>query len=720
MFFAQISKKMSARHKILIVFTLLNIITTCLYSIYVYSLKSTAITNEIDSRLRAATYAVPKMLPPNYINIATRPDSITPQEYSRLVHDFYNYCQRVGLKYLYIFIYEGDKIVYIMDTASDSQVQKGDYGAYFQVYEDPAPDIIQTFIDGKSRFAEYRDRFGYFRSFFWTGNRTDGKRYLIGGDIEIDYVQNELHHALFTTIGLGLLIFSIGLALSWILSKGLMSPIYLLLNIMKRITAGDYQARLALTQEDEFRLLADGFNTMADSISSREQEILRLAFRDELTGLANRLSLADALAKEISEDKTGALILLDIARFRYINDHLGYSAGDSILKMIATRLLNLPLRSSIVARIGANAFALLLPNVSHSLLSPAISAIREVLEAQPFILDSQHLDVTANIGAALYPMHGKLATLVLRHAEIAMYAAKSSHQNYAIYDISQENNRLHQLSLLTELRHAIEHDELRVFYQPQFDFKTGELVHVEALIRWEHPKKGWMAPNTFIPFAEETGRIKDVTQWLLLKTFQQSASWEKQGRHIGISINISVQDVEDETFPALISQLLTETGADTKRLCLEITETQLMANAEKVLANLHTLHRFGLRLAIDDFGTGYSSLAYLSRLPVDELKIDRSFVIHLENPQNRLIVSSTIQLGHNLGLSIVAEGIETSDVWEKLKILGCDYAQGYLMAKPMPVDALEIWINAHPQGYQALGSNIDDNNIALSENASSK
>ncbi len=700
MFFVKMSKKISAKNKILLIFTLLNIITTCLYSIYVYSLKSTSIANEIDSRLRAATYAVPKMLPPEYIDQAVKKDSVNIKKYNQLVHDFYVYCQKVGIKYLYVFIYEGDKIVYIMDTASDEQVEKGDYGAYFQVYDDPAPDIVQTFIDGNSRFAEYHDRFGYFRSFFWTGMRADGRRYLVGGDIEIDHVKHELNHALLTTMGIGLFIFTVGLILSWIISKSLMSPIYLLLETMKKITAGDYKARLILDREDEVKLLAEGFNNMADAIGTREQEILRLAFRDELTGLANRLNLADALSKEITGDNFGALILLDIARFRYINDHLGYSAGDSILKMIATRLSNLPLRSSIVARIGANSFALLLPNVSSSLLPPAISAIREALEAQPFLLDAQHLDVTASIGAALYPTHGKLATLVLRHAEIAMYTAKLTHQNYSIYDVSQETNRLHQLGLLTELRQAIEHNELRVFYQPQFRFDNGACVHVEALIRWEHPQKGWLPPSAFVPFAEETGRIKDITRWLLSKTFQQNARWKKEGRDIGISINISVQDVEDDTFPALISQILTETGADTRLLCLEITETELMANAEKVLANLHTLHRFGLRLAIDDFGTGYSSLAYLSRLPVDELKIDRSFVIQLENPQNHLIVSSTINLGHNLGLSIVAEGIETLDAWEQLKHLGCDYAQGYLMAKPMSIEALDTWLNTHPKGYE--------------------
>jgi diguanylate cyclase (GGDEF)-like protein len=499
---------------------------------------------------------------------------------------------------------------------------------------------------------------------------------------------------------LGLALASIVLSIggSFLIARTVSRPVNRLTEIARRVSDGDYSQRVEVPGHDEIGDLGRGFNHMLDGISQREAEILRLAFEDTLTGLPNRAMFIDRLQQVLRQARRSSdpvtVMLLDLDRFKLINDSLGHPAGDQVLRDVASRLRDVLRESDTVARLGGDEFALLLPGSPPEHVNRVVERVLRVLEA-PILLDQQPVDVGASIGIATWPEDGDDADTLLRHADVAMYVAKRAGSGHARYDQSKESAPHGQLSLLGELRRAVEQDELLLHYQPKVSLADGRVHRAEALVRWQHPERGMVPPGDFIPFAEQTGYIRQISRWVLGEGIRQAAQWHRQGLDIAISINVASRDLMSSDLLAYVSDMLERHGVPASQVCLEITESGVMEDPARALDTLTRLHTKGLRLSIDDFGTGYSSLAYLKKLPVKELKIDRSFVMHLvDDADDAAIVRSTIELGHNMGLEVVAEGVERQAEVDLLAQLGCDEAQGYFFSRPLPAAAFEEWLHA--------------------------
>ena len=493
---------------------------------------------------------------------------------------------------------------------------------------------------------------------------------------------------------------SIGLSVvgSVMIARGISRPVQRLADAARQIRDGDYAHKVEVENRDEIGELATSFNHMLDGIAARESEILRLAYEDTLTGLPNRARLRERLAEALDTARGAgahvAVMMLDLDRFKLINDSLGHPAGDQVLRLVAARLQTTLRDTDMVARLGGDEFAIVLPDGSAERVQRVAQRILGELEA-PIPLDGQAVDVSASIGVACHPEHGDDPDVLMRHADVAMYAAKRGNTGWAAYDPQRESGRMTHLSLLGELRHAIEHDELSLYYQPKLDLVTGQVRRAEALVRWIHPERGFVSPGEFVPFAEQTGAIKQLTRWVLARGIRQVADWRAAGLDIAVSINVSTRDLMSPDLTEYVSDQLARQGTPPDRVCLEITESGFMEDPTHALATLERLHGLGLMLSVDDFGTGYSSLAYLKKLPVSELKIDQSFVRDMvTNEDDATIVRSTIELGHNMGLEVTAEGVEDGAGLEMLRDLGCDQAQGYFIAKPMPAPQFEDWLRA--------------------------
>lgn len=501
-------------------------------------------------------------------------------------------------------------------------------------------------------------------------------------------------------------LFSIGMTIagSVLIARSVSRPVNRLAAIARNIRDGDYSQKAAVEGQDEIGELAASFNHMLDGISTREEEILRLAYEDTLTALPNRAMFLDRLQQAVlTARRTNdpvSVMMLDLDRFKVINDSLGHAAGDQVLREVAHRLRELLRDSDTVARLGGDEFAVLLPTGTSDGVAIVAQRILRTLEA-PIMLEGQPVDIGASIGVACFPEHDDEGDSLLRHADVAMYVAKRANSGYAIYDPRYEEGRQTQLSLLSELRRAVENEELSLFYQPKIDLKTGTIRRAEALVRWIHPTRGFVPPVEFIPFAEQTGYIKRVTRWVVERAVQQAGEWHRDRLDIAISVNISTRDLMGNELVDLVPALLQKHAVPAEQLCLEITESGFMEDPARALETLGRLHALGLRLSVDDFGTGYSSLAYLKKLPVKELKIDRSFVMHMvEDEDDATIVRSTIELGHNMGLEVVAEGVEDRAGMEFLKRLNCDQVQGYYISKPLPTPQFVEWLKARRAAEQ--------------------
>jgi diguanylate cyclase (GGDEF)-like protein len=488
---------------------------------------------------------------------------------------------------------------------------------------------------------------------------------------------------------------------SYVIAKGISKPISALGILANRIRQGDYTQPAKIERDDEIGDLASAFNHMQDGLAKREARITELAYNDQLTGLPNRVLFHDRLdqaAKITSRaGHSFALLVLNLDRFKEVNTVLGHHIGDLLLREVSKRLsLVLTRDSDTFARLGGDEFAVLLSSCDTQ---GAMRVVRKILDTldQPILLEDQEIVATGSIGIAMYPEHGEEINTLLRHADIAMRKAKANNSSYALFDMSYVEQTRQHLSLLAELRYAIERNEFMLYYQPKVEFATGNISHVEALVRWLHPTRGIVPPSQFIPYAEHTGYIKNITRWIIESALRQRKQWEDMQLLLTISINISARDLMNADLPHLFFELMAEYGASPDWLCLEITESAIMEDPKRALGILEELHQMGLSLSVDDFGTGYSSLAYLKKLPVSELKIDQSFIFHMVNDRDdATIVRSTIDLGHNMGLVVVAEGIENQATWEMLKDMGCDLAQGYHIAKPMPAEALHTWLEQVP------------------------
>ena len=435
---------------------------------------------------------------------------------------------------------------------------------------------------------------------------------------------------------------------------------------------------------------------LAHDITERkraEQALRYQALHDALTGLPNRTLLLDRLEQALLAARrvngSVALLLLDLDRFKEVNNTFGHHHGDLLLQQVTERLCGLLRAGDTVARLGGDEFAVLLPGDDQKGAAVTASKIGAALDA-PFVLGASSAHIGTSIGIAVSPTHGTEATTLLRRADVAMYVSKRRRHNHTLYAPEQDAALPERLALIAELREAVARDELVLYYQPKVSPAAG-VRGVEALVRWRHPRRGLLSPDQFIPLAEETGLIASLTQWVLQAALRQCRAWQAKG--LQVAINLSMSNLHDPSLPETIAQSLRAHGLPPASLRIEITEGTLMADAERAQDVLAALEQLGVGISVDDYGTGYSSLAYLKRLPVDELKIDMSFVRHMRDDEiDAAIVASTIGLGHSLGLSVVAEGVENQDAWETLVTLGCDAAQGYHLSRPLPADQLERWL----------------------------
>ncbi len=431
----------------------------------------------------------------------------------------------------------------------------------------------------------------------------------------------------------------------------------------------------------------------------QKEALEHMAMHDALTGLPNRALLLDRLQQAIfvgqREERSVALLMMDLDRFKEINDTLGHHIGDLVLKEVGDRLEKVLRRSDTFARLGGDEFAVVLPaaDIKHAreAADKLLTAIKE-----PFRIEENNLYVGASIGIVFFPDHGNNASTLLQRADVAMYVAKNAQSGVAIYSPDHDRHSLQNLVMMGELRHAIENNGLSIYYQPKISFKTGCISGIETLVRWHHAQHGFIPPNKFIPIAERTGLIKPLTIWVISAALDQYDKWRKKRMQIkaGMSVNLSARNLLDSRFPEDVASLLGSRNISPSALELEITESAIMADPELAMKILRDLDHIGVRLSLDDFGTGYSSLSYLKQLPVDEIKIDKSFVINMAIDENdATIVRSTIDLAHNLGLKVIAEGVESQETWEMLKRLGCDNAQGYYICSPLPADEFMRWLS---------------------------
>jgi len=438
-----------------------------------------------------------------------------------------------------------------------------------------------------------------------------------------------------------------------------------------------------------------------------ERALRHQALHDALTGLPNRLLLHDRLAQALRAARRAerplALLLLDLDRFKDVNDTFGHDVGDGLLRQVWPRLQRLLRSSDTVARLGGDEFAVLLPDDGAEAAIGVAGKLRAALDA-PFVVEEHTLAVDVSIGVALAPAHGDDGPTLLRHADVAMYTAKRDQVGIVVYDPARDAYSPERLALGADLRRAIDAGQLRLYYQPKVDLARGRLRSVEALVRWPHPTQGLIPPDRFIPLAEQTGLITRLTRRVLGAALAQRRAWARAGVPLVMDVNLSMADLHDADLPAVIATLLRTYGVPHGALRVEITESMVMVDTGRALETLARLAELGVRAAIDDFGTGYSSLASLKRLPVDELKIDRGFVRDLaHDATDAAIVAAAIGLGHGLGLRVVAEGVEDRDAWDRLAALGCDTVQGYYVSPPLPAAAFLRWLRAGPYAAASAG-----------------
>lgn len=483
-----------------------------------------------------------------------------------------------------------------------------------------------------------------------------------------------------------------------LIARGITRPIRLLSDMSQRIEEGDFTHAVEIRGKDEIAELARRFDRMRKGLAAREEQITRLAYRDALTDLPNRILFNDRLgvAMEAAKREHGplAVLLLDLDRFKQINDTLGHQTGDQVLQQTAKRLGTLVRKSDTIARLGGDEFIVLVGDCDTEEAREIADKILRALD-EPIVIGEHALDVRASIGIAGYPADSEDPDMLMRHADLAMYAAKRGNLGVAVYEAAHGRHRMDQLSLLSDLRRAIENEELRLVFQPKIDMHSGEVVGAEALVRWLHPERGLVPPGDFIPFAEQTGFIKSITRWVIDAAARQCSRWRALGMSLKLVINISVLDLLDPGMPDAILAELQRHNMSARCLGLEITESGVMQDQAAAVGILKRLRSLDIDLSIDDFGTGHSSLAYVKQLQVSELKIDRSFVRNLvQDDKDRAIVLSIIELAHNLDLTVVAEGVEDTNTLGVLRELGCDIVQGYVFAMPLAEKEFRDWFVA--------------------------
>lgn len=526
---------------------------------------------------------------------------------------------------------------------------------------------------------------------------------------------------IFSTLFIGLFV---GMGIYFAFSRMILTPVYALSEGANRIANSEFGNKIELKGNTELTDLSETFNQMSENIElliadrdsalndledlnvdleKRVQdrtielqalnvEIARQAMHDPLTELPNRTLLVERLKQNIylakRNGKKVAFLMLDLNNFKEVNDTLGHPQGDRLLLDVASRLPTALRQSDTVGRLGGDEFGIVLPDTDSK---QAVEVAKKMLASlEPgFKLEDQVLSIGASIGIALYPEHGEDDASLIKHADIAMYDAKGSKGEPCLYDSDADHYTTARLALMTDLRKAIEHDELQLYYQPQVELSAQKVHTVEALSRWQHPQRGSIPPEEFIALAESSDLIRLLSEWVLEKAIKQISKWHSQGRDIIVAINLSLRDLLNPALADMIGRLCEKYHVSPSMLKIEITESVIMSNPEQMIDVLKHPVLSQINYAIDDFGTGYSSLSYLKKLPIREVKIDKSFVLDMiDNADDTSIVRSVIELAHNLGHIVVAEGVETEQTLTQLELLGCNVAQGYYFSPAVEADAL--------------------------------
>jgi diguanylate cyclase (GGDEF)-like protein len=499
---------------------------------------------------------------------------------------------------------------------------------------------------------------------------------------------------LYVITGLSLLLAITG---SFWLAKTVTRPVQDLAEAARRMREGVYTEPLNIPTADEFGELAGSFNAMQHAIADRERHIFHQAHHDSLSGLPNRELVVGLLREAIERHGKVAVVSLGLDRFNGIVSSLGHRAGDEVIKLTAAALRSRLSETEVLGHLNGHEFVIGLPGRDAREAVEWIEYQADTLRAGVRISNANiSLQVTG--GVACYPEHSHDAAELARRASSARSEALSRHETAAVYRLGQDDRSLQQIRIVGDFPQALRDGDLRLYFQPKLDLATGEIVGAEALVRWQHPELGLLLPDSFIGAVEQAGSIAHLTRWVLREALARCAAWRNQGVILSIAVNISVDDLTDEYLPYFLLELTQKHQLAPHTLTLEVTESAIMHNVQKSLAVVNCIHELGFRLAIDDFGTGHSALTQLKRLPVDELKIDKAFVTRNDDAKDDAILRATIDLAHKLGLSVVAEGVEDDAAIGRLATLGCEFAQGYGIAKPIPQEQFLAWLAQHRSG----------------------
>ncbi|MGM0883326.1 MAG: EAL domain-containing protein [Bacillota bacterium] len=518
--------------------------------------------------------------------------------------------------------------------------------------------------------------------------------YVIGIVTDYEIIQGVLNKQLFNNVIISIIVLLFVIGFSYLLAAYIVKPVNRILRKVNEIAKGNFGAQLSIDRKDELGMLSVQVNTMSRNLDNstkelkeKNAEIEYQAYHDFLTGLPNLRYLTNQFNEELQRSETMAVIFVDLDRFKMINDMFGHTVGDFLLKSVANRIVEHTEENGTVARIGGDEFIVLIPNYNRELSASKAQELLKVL-AMPFVYMGNELFVTPSIGISLYPTDGDHADKLVKNSDIAMYRAKEQGRNtYQFYEPEMNDFIYKRAQLEQGLRKALELNEFTLLFQPQIDLNAGKIIGNEALIRWKHGVAGMISPADFIPLSEETGLIVPIGEWVLRKACEQNVAWQKAGfPPMRVSVNLSARQFQQMNLVENVTEILSETGLDPQYLELEITESIAMHNEEYVIAKLNALKTLGIRIAMDDFGTGYSSLGYLNKLPIDTLKIDKSFLGDIKEGLNSEICATIIAMARNMNLNVIAEGVETKEQLDFLFQHKCKEAQGYLFSKPVSAD----------------------------------
>jgi diguanylate cyclase (GGDEF)-like protein len=516
-----------------------------------------------------------------------------------------------------------------------------------------------------------------------------------------------VRNAMLVVSGTALLV---AIVVAVLLGRSATRPIGNLVAAARRIEGGQYREPIVVSGSEEFRRLAGTLNAMQERVAEREAKIRHQAYHDELTGLPNRTLAEAELARMLvaAGDKARVTVMvIHLGNLRELNASLGHRIGDEVLVATARRLTIACQPGEHVARLGASRYVMLLSRRHSSEDAPRLAATVLDMIREPLTLGQVDVELQVTAGLCTSPEQGGAADEMIRRAEIALHDAQESRERIGRFRVGSDDEHRRRLEIMTDLRRAIESNELTLAYQPKVAIATRRVTSVEALVRWTHPKLGPVPPAEFVPLAEQTGGSRQLTDWVLRAAIRQMSEWHRGNLMLDVAVNLSAGDIGDAGLGDVIMRLLAEYRVAATSLVLEITESAMMRDPITAARNMELLRVAGVRFAIDDFGTGYSSLSQLRKLPVDELKIDRSFISRAHvNADDASIVSSTIELGHNLGLKVVAEGVEVAETLLMLRKLGCDFAQGYLISKPLAADQVAGYVREANQVLEDSDSTL--------------